>query len=199
MKSLPEASVPSGNPGAASRSLISGGRVIGSFVVIVALLLGIFLFTRPQDQPASPPGDTQRSSGFALTDTQAIAKFKELNDLRIEAYRQRDPSLVAEVVTSDSPLRAKAYRDISQLRRDSILDMTDFRTREVKTLSNGSNQIVIREVEIQTPRFVTEDGKDVSRMHISLVVTTDWTLRRDGYSWKIFDSVVRNTHRLRST
>jgi hypothetical protein len=198
MKSLPEATVPSRDPGALSPRLFSGGRVVGAFVVILALLAGVLFITRAHEGTSPSPRTNQPSATFALTDSQAVATFQKLNRLRIQAYRQRDPSLVAEVVTSDSPLRHRVYQDIARLRTDGVLDKTRFRTREIDTRSNRASEIVLREVEVQKPRFVTETGKDVSRMHVSLLVTTDWTLRREGFDWKIFNSFVVNAHRLRA-
>ncbi|MDP9233941.1 MAG: hypothetical protein M3P01_05255 [Actinomycetota bacterium] len=198
MDSLPEASAPSADAAAASPRLISGGRAIGAFLVLAGVLLGIVLLTRNPDRTAPPTTNHQQSGTFALTDSQAIAKFKELNRLRIEAFRNRDASLIAQVLTSDSPLRPRALGEIARLRADGVLDKTAFRIRDVQARSNGPNQIVLREVEVETPRFVTETGKDVSRLHISVVATVDWTLRKDGLVWKIFDSSSVKAHRLRS-
>jgi hypothetical protein len=198
MDSLPEASAPSTDADATSPRLISGSRAIGAFIVLAAMLLGIVLLTRNPDQTTPPTTNHQQSGTFALTDSQAIAKFKDLNRLRIEAFRHRDASLIAQVLTSDSPLRVKALREIARLRADGVLDRTTFRIRNVRTRSNAPNQIVLREVEVERPRFVTETGKDVSRLHISVVATVDWTLRKDGLEWKIFDSSSVRAHRLRS-
>jgi hypothetical protein len=128
-----------------------------------------------------------------------MAKFKDLNRLRINVYKRRDASLIDQVLTGDSPLRRAAYRDIARLRTDHVLDRTKYKVRAIRARLNRPTRIVLREVEVQTPRFVTESGRDVSRLHVSLLVTTDWTLRKDGLSWKIFDSSVLKARRLRSS
>ncbi|MEA2506958.1 MAG: hypothetical protein QOH48_1576 [Actinomycetota bacterium] len=136
MKSLPEASVPSRDSGGASPRLISGGRVIGSFVVILALLVGAFLLTRSHDRTSPPPSRAQRSTNFRLTDSQAISTFRKLNRLRIQAYRQRDPSLVAD----ESQVTAHCEAGLTAISPAS--ERIAFWTRRVSTLGKyGQSQM----------------------------------------------------------
>lgn len=197
MGSLPEASAPSADAGAASPRLISGGRAVGAFLVIAAILVGIVLLTRNPDRTTPPTTNHQQSGSFALTNSQAIAKFKELAHLHAEAYHRRDASLLAQVLTADSPMRRSSYRDIAQLRNDHVLDKSTFLTRQLRIRSNSPNEISLRQVVIQKPLFVTEAGKDVSRLRQPVIATIDWTLRKDGAEWKIFDSTVIRARRFR--
>lgn len=198
LDSLPEAARTSPDTGATPPRLISGGRALVAFVLLAIALIGILLFTRNHDQPTPSTTNHSQSGTFSLTNSEAIARFNELNRLRIIAFRHRDASLLAQVLTSDSPLRRRAYRDIAGLRADGVFDKTKFQTQRIQMRSNTPSQIVLRQVEIESPRFVTEAGKDVSRMHISVVATIDWTLRKEGSAWKIFTSSSVGAHRLPS-
>src|SRR5919106_5224254 len=72
----------------------SGGlSPVKAFFALLALLVaigGLFLLTRPTDEPG--PGSAPKSDNFALTDAEAIEKFKELEELKISAYREADAS-----------------------------------------------------------------------------------------------------------
>jgi hypothetical protein len=106
MESLPEVAAPTPDPRATRGRQFSGGRVLGAAVAILAVLLVALLLTRSDDKLAPSPVHHQQSTGFALTNSEAIAKFKELNHLRIDVYRSRDPSLITQALTSDSPCGA---------------------------------------------------------------------------------------------
>jgi hypothetical protein len=199
MDSLPEPARSSPEASTAAPRLISGGRAIGAFIVLAAVLAGILLFTRRDHQTTPPPTSHVQPGTFSLTNSQAIAKFKQLDHLHLQAYQRRDDSLLAQVLTSDSPMQRSAYRDIARLRADGVLDKTTFRTRKLWTRSNTPKEIVLRQVVIQKPLFVTEAGKDVSRLHERVIATIDWTLRKDGIEWRIFDSSVIRAHRLGSS
>ncbi|MDP9226958.1 MAG: hypothetical protein M3P18_24560 [Actinomycetota bacterium] len=202
MESLPEVSSSSPDAAPASPRPLPGGRAVGAFLVILAVLTSILVFTRSTHQAMTPDNQQKQtstgSSSFALTDKQAIAKFQELNRLRLRlrAYRSRDPSAIGQALASNSPLRSRAYRDITRLRRDHVLDRTHFTTQRLRILVNAPNRVVLRQVELQKPRFVSESGHDLSRSHHAIVVTIDWTLRLNSDLWKIFNSSVVRAHRL---
>jgi hypothetical protein len=203
MASLPEVSAAPRDAGSASPRLLHRGRAIGLFLGIMAVLTGILVLTLLTHRTVVPGAKQQRqqrseqSGSFALTNEEALAKFRELNGLRLQAYAERDPSVIAQILAANSPLRPKAYSDIARLHRDRVMDRTHFSTRGLRVLANGPNKVVLRQVEVQKPRFVSESGHDLSQSHHPIVVTIDWTLRRNGYVWRIFDSSVVRAHRLR--
>jgi hypothetical protein len=190
MDSLPEASAPSADAGAASPRLISGGRAIGAFLVLAAVLLGIVLLTRNPDRTTPPTTNHQQSGTFALTDTQAIAKFKELNRLRIRAYKERDLSLVPLVFVPGSSTSNRVIREIRYLVRKSVVPKPNFRTLSLAVVSNHVGSIKIRQRAIVGSRFETESGQDVTAPAKRQKQTIDWELHLLGNQWRISSSVI---------
>jgi hypothetical protein len=198
MDSFPETGTSSDTTTASPR-LISGGRALGAFLVLAAILTGIVLFTRSNQSATPPVTEDGRSGTFSLTNAEAITRFKQLDRLHSLAYERRDASLLAQVLTADSPMRDAAYRDIARLRRNRVLDKTKFHTRALQARLNTQREIVVRQVVIQRSLFLTEKGRDVSKLRAPILVTVDWTLHKEGSSWRIFNSSVLHARRLDSS
>ncbi|HEX3327087.1 MAG TPA: hypothetical protein VHV50_08835, partial [Actinomycetota bacterium] len=178
MDSLPEASAPSADAAAASPRLISGGRAIGAFLVLAALLLGIVLLTRNPDRTTPPTTNHQQSGTFALTDSQAIAKFKELDRLRIRAYVRRDLTLIPLITVPDSPAARSASHEIRRLKADSVIPKPHFLTKRLAVTQNSASSVEIRQVLRYDLHFVDESGHDVTARNRPQRQVILWTLRQ---------------------
>ena len=178
-----------------SHSPQPGASPIKAFLIILALIIlttVIFLMTaNGEESPdATRSPSTNSTPDFSLTDEEAIARFKELDDLATRAIVERDETLVPLVATSDSPLRNQARADIRQLKRDGVLFKPLLTTLEIEVVQNVPAEIVVRQVVRETPRFFDESGEAVSAGRKTLLETIDWTLHQETGTWKIFDSSV---------
>jgi RNase P/RNase MRP subunit p29 len=178
----------------------SGGlSPVKAFFALLALLVaigGLFLLTRPTDE--SEPGPASRSDNFALTDTEAIERFKELDGLQIRALRQRDETLLGRVYTSDSPLMSSVTKSIRTLKRESVFDRSQDETRSLLVIENGQDEIRLRQEVVVMPKFVDESGRDVTINSRTELQTVEVTLRRDLDQWLIHDAVITETEKASS-
>ena len=169
---------------------LSPTRVFVVLLIVVALLVGIGLLATSNNDPVADDQPLPSTNNFALTDDQAIARFKELDQISEGAYAARDESLVTQYTTSDSPLRPSGYEDIRQLQKDDIEFRPRSKTLSVVVLRNDPEEIAIQQIVVQRPIFRTESGKDVSENHGPVRLTIEWILRREGSSWRLFDSTL---------
>src|SRR5688500_8423434 len=85
------------------------------FVVVLVLLLagGLLLyFAKDSDEPKTTGNQAPPiSNNFALTDTEALARFYELKKLDSRLFRERDLSLISVTYTADGSAgeRARHY------------------------------------------------------------------------------------------
>ncbi|MEA2509065.1 MAG: hypothetical protein QOG21_1147, partial [Actinomycetota bacterium] len=183
-RSSPEAST-------AAPRLISGGRAIGAFIVLAAVLAGILLFTRRDHQTTPPVTNHAQSAVLSLTNAEAKAKFKELNQLRIRAYVQRDLTLVPLVAVPGSRAARTATREIRRLRADSVIPRPNFLTKRLTVANNSASKVQIRQVLHYDLRFVDEDGNDVTGRDRPQRQVILWTLRKsESGDWLISDGVI---------
>ncbi len=158
---------------------------------MAAALLGWTLLNT--NDPTPTPGGTQPQANpppapdHSLTNTEALDRFRELDALRIESIETGDVSLIPETLTPDGPLRDIATEEARQLATDMITVQTNFRTINLRVLSNSEDEVVIRQVVLQNPRFFSESGKEVTTSNPRLR-TIEWTLKLDGDTWKIHNS-----------
>ena len=171
-----------------------------AFLLLASLLLvagAVLYFTKPDPTGAEKHAGLAESEDFALTDEEALARFRELDRLRLLAMHKRDKSLVASILTSDSPLIRLAYRDINRLRHDGIVVDSNFRTIDLHVLNNTAAAIVVEQEVRQNPHFYSaRDGK-LRNQPRAVLRRIRWTLRREGATWKIYDSDVLSSEFLR--
>jgi hypothetical protein len=169
------------------------------FLVLMTVLVvvGAVVFFTSND-PAPEPMPTQSTSpDYSLTDAEAIARFKELHATLLTSYRQRDASLLDSYLTADSPLRARASKEIRQLLRDEVLDRAKIETLKLRVVRNDADDITLRHTTVENPHFVSEGGENVTSFNKPILQVTDWTLRLDESLWKIFESDVVRSRRYR--
>jgi hypothetical protein len=148
------------------------------------------LLTREDE--AEEPSAPDRGPAFALTDEEAIERFRELDRLLTEAYRSRDLSDVSLILAPGSPIARTVVDEIMDLKRRSIIAEPLFETRTVRILEKSEDQIVLQQVVVSDARFVTESGKDVTKPRTPELQTVNWTLQRVDSKWLLFDSVIVN-------
>lgn len=144
---------------------------IGAAAVVLSLLLIagsiLFLATRSNSEPPAPiagqslPTATP-SEAEPLTESEAIAIFKELDELRLTMYRNRDRALIPRVLTPASPLQSIAKREIAQLIRQGVRVRTRYDTKSLEILDLDPTEMRIQQVVLQYPKFVDENGRDVT-------------------------------------
>lgn len=178
---------------------LSPGRAFALLVGVI-LALGLIIFvTRPDPSPeiATNPTDTDPPT-FELTDAEALARFEQLYALFRQGSRDRDPSLIAVAMTSDSPLRPVALEDIAQLERDKVLDRSRFSTLSVEILENSPDEIRIQQAVLIDPRFISERTREEVSSTGRVRQTVEWILRFDDGTWKVFDAVRHNSRPVRA-
>jgi hypothetical protein len=172
-------------------------RVFLALMAVLVAIGGLVLLTR-EDDPPSPTPRTSASPNFALTDAEAIARFKELRALRDQMYRQRDLSLTTQIYTPDSPSMSVALREIRRLLRDDVIDRSTYRTHDLAVDFNSSTRIRIVEDITLIPRFVTSEGTEVTRRHGTLRQVVVWVLVEDGGQWLVYESSLKRSERKRA-
>ena len=168
-----------------------GRRPVVVFLVMLAIIAAIVLvvlITR-QDEPAEislPPEPT-------LTEEQAKSELERLLSLRNAAFHDRDLGQLSSIYTASSPVAEIASTEITRLIEDEVFSKSTFETVDISLVSSSPDEAVLRQVVIITPRFVNEDGKNVTRDSNKLVQTVLWTLRREDGSWQIHDSLIEKS------
>jgi hypothetical protein len=164
--------------------------VFVALLAVVGVVAAVALLTRT-DQPTLPPGAAPPAApDYSLTNTEALARFKELKQLRDRAYHQRDTSLVENIYLGDSPRRSDAIRELRQLESDHVIDKTRFLTLDVTVVLNRPDEIQLRQKVIVRPKVTDEAGKDVTTGGRVERRTVDWTLRLEDGEWLVYDTVI---------
>lgn len=194
----PERSAPEPKTG------LSPWRVFAVLMALVACLTAWGLATKANDPEVTPlpaPNTSTASEpDYSLTNAEAIERFGELNQLRIEAYKTRSLSSVDLYVIPESELATLNRDEIKQLRKDRVFFHPLSETQELVVVSNTENEIVLRQVSIEQAKFLSETGKDISETDDRFKETTIWTLRLDLGSdeWKFFKANLTKSKRIPS-
>lgn len=170
-------------------------RVFFVLMAVVVAVGAVVLVTR-EDSPPPPPPTQSPSPNFALTDAEAIARFKELRELRDQLYRERDLSLLSEIYAPDSPIVKIVTKEIKQLLRDNVLHRSRYETHRVSVSENFPGHIVVTEVVTRYPRFVSEDGEDVTRNDAELLQKATWSLVEMDGRWLVDRSVIQDSRKV---
>lgn len=155
--------------------------------VLAAIAAAIYL-TRP-DTPSTTATPTQ-TPDFSLTDEEAIGRFHQLDQLKIQMYRDRDFSLIPEIYTRDSKVRGLVEKDLQKLRSDGVLFRTRFGPGIIDMLRSNPDEIVLIQKVVVHPRYVSESGEDLTPSDADERQTVRVTLHLEDGQWKVFDSVV---------
>jgi hypothetical protein len=176
-----------------------GVSPIKAFLALLALavIAGVVLVLTTSDSaPNNPSGaETATEPDYSLTNAEAIARFKELNDIRLAALRQRDESLLDTAFTEKSPAADRLREAVTQLRRDNVRDRTVEINRDLSVISSERNEIEIRQEVLIRSRFVDSKGRDVTSGRRKEIRIVRWTLRQVGTDWLIFDGLITSAER----
>jgi hypothetical protein len=154
-------------------------------ILVLTTVVALFLKEDPE-----PPVDEPKSTNFALTDTEALQRTADLAELSIQAIQHRDLSLLPLIYAPDGPAKKRATRDIRQLLTDRVLDRAVADSKDLEVVSNGPNEIRVRETLLLHPCFKTESGKDITQGPEAIEQVGLWILRRDGDKWLIHDAIL---------
>ena len=150
--------------------------------------------------PDSIPRASAVSNGPAkprpLSRRRAIARFEALDAIRLRAYRTNDASLFTRYLVPTSDLWELGARELKQMRRDGVTMRPRFVTRRLWVHQRSTEEIVVRQLVRQDPRFYSEAGKDVTVTRPPQLVTVDWTLKPVDGRWLISDSWIRRVEEL---
>jgi hypothetical protein len=144
------------------------------------------------DDPQAPAVPTNPDPDFSLTDEQAIARFKELSELRLRAYESADISLVPEFAGT-GPFRTKVVAEIRRLKRDNVTASLELADEQLELLMNSRDQIKIQQTAELNIRFFNPKGVDVTSKGRSQHVVIDWTLEPSERGWLIATSIVTDS------
>jgi hypothetical protein len=162
-----------------------------AFLLVLALMVVagvVLILTTRDDPPSSAAEQTPKSSDFALTNEEAIQRFRDLSRLALKATRQRNLSLISHVYTQYGPMSQRASRIIKNQLHDRILEKTKFETIDLEVITNESDRIQLREVSLMYPCFVTESGRDVTKGPSVIERQILWTLKQEGNTWQLHDA-----------
>ena len=169
----------------------SPAKALAIVLLLLIAIVGAVLLITPDDPP---PITLPETTNFALTDAEALAVFQELDSRRIEAYRLQDPTLLAHAFTATSPILERVEREIREIGKANVDDLTEFRTVRLEVLSNHADEIEIRQVVIVSPRFLNPRGENVALSRDAQRQSIDWVLRRSGSQWLIHSGTVIAQH-----
>ena len=171
-----------------------GADPVRVFLILAAVLVAVgaaIWLTRPDNsstEASTPAADTPPD--FSLTDEEAIARFKELDELRLRALRERDLSLLSLAFTSDGPAYKRLKESIKQLRNDDVFFRSEYRTTEIQIGSNSPDRIEVIQQVIVSPRFVSESGNDVTDKEFVERQESRWILRPEEAVWLIAEGTI---------
>lgn len=108
------------------------------------------------DPEPDPIGLDESEPDFSLTDEEAIARFYELDDLRVRAYEDADVTLVSTFATQ-GPFKEQVVGELRQLKRDDVSAKLELKTEMLEVQSNSLSQIDLQQVVVTNIRFQRQD------------------------------------------
>lgn len=166
-------------------------------LLAVLVVVGAVVLLTREAPPPTPTKTAPAEPNYALTDSEAITRFKELRSLRDSMYRSEDLSLLSLIYTDQSALRRIVTREIQGLAREGIRDRSRFEQRQLSVKSNVPEHIILRETVVIYPHFVDARGNDVSIQRRPVRRVIDWTLTAEEGVFLIEDSIIRSSEVLR--
>jgi hypothetical protein len=171
-----------------------GADPVRVFVILASILVAIgafFLFTQTDSPPGNKatPTSANETPDFSLTDAEAIARFKELQALKLRLYRTKDRSLIDDIFTADSPSLRIVEQDLEKLIAESIEFRSSYSTEDLFLQTNEATEIRLRQVVIVRPRLIDSDGLNASSSK-SQRQTVLWVLHPEIDEWRIYKTVV---------
>jgi hypothetical protein len=148
------------------------------------------------DDPQAPAVPGNPDPDFSLTDEQAIARFKELDELRVRAYETADIGMVSSFA-GPGPFKEQVVDELRTLKREGVTASPILNTKELSVTSNSSNRIELRQVVIFDARFFDEKGNDVTDESGRERLTVLWELASTEQGWLMSESNIIDAESLR--
>ena len=177
-----------------------GADPVRVFLILAAILVAIgavFWLTRSDpiaDTPANATSPNE-SPDFSLTNEEAIARFKELDRLRVRLLRHRDSSLLREIFVPGSPAETRLVKSLSVLRDEQTLYRSESTNESVRVTENTPERLKVEQVVTVRPKFVSESGEDVTagRDERQTIV---WELQPFDAEWLLFDGLLTDVEKI---
>lgn len=134
--------------------------ILGVGALLIGTLYGVWQAVASNEDP-NPIGPGASEPDFSLTDEQAIARFEELNERRVQAYETTDLAMVNRFA-APGPFKDEVVEELMRLRRDGVTARPLFDTEHLTVTSNTPTQITFEQAVIFDLRFFDETGKDVT-------------------------------------
>lgn len=168
------------------------------FLLLVITAIGALVFlTRPTPAPQPTGTTTATEPSFALTNEEAIARFEDLTQVRLRAYSTHDVSLLSSLYTEDSRVAPVASQELRRLAREGVSDVSTYATQHVQVISNTPSEVRLEEQVRINPRFLDEQGKEVTGQTKLVARTIVWTLHLQGSEWLIYDALITKSQVLK--
>jgi hypothetical protein len=159
--------------------------MLGVGALLIGTLYGVWQTVASSDDPAVP-----REPDFSLTDEQAIQTFERLSARARTAVAERDLTLLPTTFTSDSPMRERTKETIGRLRRDRVVDRSEFESVSIDVVGNSGHEIEIHEQVLVDPCYESDAGEDITQGPASFEYGAQWILQFENDRWLIHESVV---------
>ena len=166
-----------------------------AFAILMALVAAgaAYALTRPTTatpDPVTAPEPSPTPSDHQLTDAEAIARFKELDAVRVQALEKRTVRSLAEVATRDSPVVDRLKKTVADLRRNEVVVDELWRIRRVRVAENTSTQIRLVVNGVSNARFFDEAGDEVTEQSRRQFQTVECTMRLVASNWLLHDCTI---------
>jgi len=162
--------------------------ILGVGALLIATLYGAWQAVAGSDDPQDPAVPANPDPDFSLTDEQAIERFEELNERRIQAYERTDLSLVSRFA-GPGPFKNQVIDELRRLRQDKVTAKPSFNTEYLTVTSNTPTEISFEQAVLFDLRFYDESGKDVTTKGKPERLVIDWTMRPSDQGWLLSESV----------
>jgi hypothetical protein len=159
-----------------------------ALMAILFVALGGLLLLRLTSTNSPPTEREAVSAANSAPLPNAVQIFEGLRSDLDRAFDERDPSLVEQIYTPDSPVADSVRSNIAQLKEDNIRDRGRIEIQSIQVVSTSVGEIELREVVHYYPCFRNDIGRDVTRAPGILEQRSLHVLHQANGEWRIHTS-----------
>ena len=196
-------------PAAAPSGALSAGK---AFFVVMALLgsAGLVLSLGQRDPSIerslsgsldskkegaeNSTADKKRAENTRSADVpsrgRAKREFRRLNRMFQALYATRNLQGLDRIFLPDSPMKRRVSKELQELRDQGVVVRTDFKTLDLKVRSVSQSRIELTQVVRVDPKFLSEQGEDITSSNAVDIDTVEWVLQRRRHEWFLKNAVV---------
>lgn len=167
----------------------SGPSPFVAFAVAAVLALaglGVWFFAAQGEAPKPAPApEIEGAPAEPLTEAEAIAEFERLNALGISVGEAQDENVVAQAFESGSELYKRSMRLVQDLKRDGVVDRTEFTTLRMEVVSVLADRFEVRETRRVEACFETVHGKDITDAPEEVEQVILWSVVETNLGWRL--------------